>query len=259
MSVFAANLTMMFCELPFSERFAAAARCGFTAVEYLFPYEYAPEELAKLLRVNGLAQALFNLPAGDWNAGERGLGCLPGRETEFMAGVELGIQYAKILGNSRVHAMAGIVPTGVPMSELEATYKRNMAAAARKLAEHGLTLCLEPINQRSMPGYFLHTQAQAVRYMADMAEPNIRLQFDVFHVQMEEGCVTLKLREFFPLIGHIQVAGVPDRHEPDTGELKYSYIFQLMDELGYEGFVGCEYVPAGDTAAGLGWLERARN
>lgn len=251
---FAANLSMMFGEVPFRERFAAAARCGFTAVEYLFPYEYAPAELSDLLRANGLTQALFNLSAGDFAAGERGLACLPGREAEFMDSVGQGIEYARALGNSRIHIMAGIVPQGVDMAELEATYKQNIRAAARLFAKHGLTVCVEAINQRSMPGYFLRNQAQAARYAADMGEPNVRLQFDVFHVQMEEGCVALKLREFLPIIGHIQIAGVPDRHEPDTGEINYTYIFELLDELDYSGFVGCEYAPAAHTAAGLSWF-----
>lgn len=253
---FAANLTMMFTEVPFMERFAAAANNGFTAVEYLFPYAWPAHELAAELRRHRLEQALFNLPPGRWDDGERGIACLPGREDEFLAGVEQGIIYAKALGNTLVHAMAGLMPSHVPQDVMEATYKANMLKAARLLAPHGLTLCLEPINHRSMPGYFLHRQAQASRYIEEMGEPNIRLQFDIFHVQMEEGCVALKLREFFPLTAHYQIAGVPKRHEPDTGELNYDYLFDIIDELGFDGFVGCEYNPAGVTAEGLGWLRK---
>ena len=252
---FAANLTMMFTEVPFLQRFAEAARCGFKAVEYLFPYAWPAEDLDALLREHQLTQALFNLPPGDWDKGERGMACLPGREAEFLAAVEQGIAYAKVLGNTRVHAMAGLMPANVPHDVLESTYKNNVAKAAQMLAPHGLTLCLEPINHRSMPGYFLHTQGQAARYISALGQPNIALQFDVFHVQMEEGCIALKWKEFLPIIGHCQIAGVPQRHEPDTGEINYAYLFQLMDDTGYKGFVGCEYNPAGDTAAGLGWLK----
>ena len=251
---FAANLTCLFTEQPFLERFAAAAQSGFSAVEFLFPYAVAPERIAQELRNNRLTPALFNMPPGDWDAGERGIACLPGRENEFLAGVEKAIAYARVIGNERVHAMAGLVPQGADVAELESTYCANIAAAAGKCAEHGLTVCLEPINQRSMPGYFLSRQEQAVRYIQRIAAPNVVLQFDCFHVQMEEGSVSLKFQEFLPFIGHCQIAGVPDRHEPDTGELWYSHLFSLFDSLGYSGFVGCEYNPASDTQSGLGWF-----
>lgn len=253
---FAANLTMMFTEHPFLERFAAAKKCGFTAVEFLFPYAYRPEELAAQLHEHGLSQALFNLPPGDWEAGERGIACLPGREGEFLRGIEQGIGYAKALKNTRVHAMAGLLPADLPFAQAESIYMTNIAKAAEMLAPHGLTLCLEPINHRSMPGYFLHRQGQAAEYIKTIGATNIKLQFDVFHVQMEEGCVALKLQEFFPITGHYQIAGVPERHEPDTGEINYNYLFALMDSLGYTGFVGCEYNPAAATADGLGWLKK---
>lgn len=251
---FAANLSMMFTDVPFMQRFKAAAECGFDAVEYLFPYAYPAEDLAAVLRENALTQALCNLSAGVWEQGERGCACVPGREAEFEASVEQGIAYAKVMGHKMLHAMAGLAPAGVPWDTLEATYKGNIARAARMAAPHGLTICLEPINHRSMPGYFLHRQAQAAAYIAELGAPNVRLQFDAFHVQMEEGCVALKLREYFGITAHYQIAGVPDRHEPDTGELRYEYLFNLLDELGYAGFVGCEYNPAGDTAVGLGWF-----
>lgn len=253
---FAANLTMMFTEHPFLERFAAAKKCGFKAVEFLFPYAYSPEELAAQLHEHGLTQALFNLPPGDWEAGERGIACLPGREAEFLQGVEQGIRYAKALKNTRVHAMAGLLPADLPFAQAESIYIANITKAAAMLAPHGLTLCLEPINHRSMPGYFLNRQGQAAEYIKAIGAANIKLQFDVFHVQMEEGCVALKLQEFFPITGHYQIAGVPERHEPDTGEINYSYLFALMDSLGYTGFVGCEYNPAAATADGLGWLKK---
>lgn len=254
---FAANLTMLFTEVPFLDRFAKAAQCGFTAVEYLFPYDYAAKELAAQLHTHRLTQALFNLPPGDWEKGERGIACLPDREEEYLQGVTRAISYAQALGNSCVHSMAGLIPNNLPYDVTEATYLSNIATAAKMVAEHGLTLCIEPINHRSMPGYFLHRQGQAAEYIAGLSAQgihNVRLQFDVFHVQMEEGCVSLKMREFFPITGHYQIASVPERHEPDRGEINYTTIFTLMDELGYEGFVGCEYNPAGDTAAGLSWF-----
>lgn len=251
---FAANLTMMFTELPFLDRFSAAADQGFHWVEYLFPYEFAPEDLARALERNGLTQALFNLPPGDWEAGERGLACLPGREKEFDAALERAVLYAKALRCPRVHLMAGNRPTDADAARLERTYLDNVLWAAQRLADEGLELCLEPINQFSMPEYFLRTQEQAAAYIERLGLPNLRLQFDFFHCQMEQGNVSGRLRRFFPLIGHCQLAGAPDRHEPDQGELNYPYLLALLDELGYQGVVGCEYNPAGKTVDGLGWL-----
>jgi 2-dehydrotetronate isomerase len=251
---FAANLSTMFNEVSFMDRFSAAARNGFRAVEFLFPYEYSPQAIAAKLSDNGLKLALFNLHPGNHAAGERGIACLPGREQEFAASVDKAIAYAKVLGNTHVHAMAGIVPEGADRAELERVYLANMKNAAAHCAQHGLTICLEPINQRSMPGYFLARQDQAARYIDALGASNVVLQFDFFHVQMEEGCVSYKFREFFPIIGHCQIAGVPDRHEPDTGEICYSHVFDLMDSLGYSGYVGCEYIPAADTENGLGWF-----
>lgn len=256
MPKFAANLTMMFTEYPFMERFAAARASGFSAVEYLFPYDYAPQELAKQLQEHKLTQALFNLPPGDWAAGERGIACLPGREEEFIAGVHKGIEYALALKNTCVHAMAGLLPAGLSMDVAESVYTKNIAQAAKIVAPHNLTLCLEPINHHSMPGYFLSRQGQAAQYIQAMGCANVKIQFDLFHVQMEEGCIAMKLKEFFPFTGHYQIAGVPDRHEPDTGEVNYPYLFDIIDKLGYMGYVGCEYNPAGDTAEGLGWLKK---
>ena len=251
---FAANLTMMFTELPFLDRFSAAADQGFHWVEYLFPYEFAPEDLARALERNGLTQALFYLPPGDWEAGERGLACLPGREKEFDAALERAVLYAKALRCPRVHLMAGNRPTDADAARLERTYLDNVLRAAQRLADEGLELCLEPINQFSMPEYFLRTQEQAAAYIERLGLPNLRLQFDFFHCQMEQGNVSGRLRRFFPLIGHCQLAGAPDRHEPDQGELNYPYLLALLDELGYQGVVGCEYNPAGKTVDGLGWF-----
>ena len=258
MPKFAANLSMMFNEFPFEDRFAVAADAGFRAVEYLFPYNWEPDFLAGQLYKHGLTQALFNLYPGDWAKGERGMACIPGREEEFLQTVEKALFYAKALGCKKVHAMAGMAPEGVERSVLLRTYKSNITKAARMLEPHGITLCLEPINQRSMPGYFLNRQGEGVEIIKEIGAANLKLQFDCFHCQMEEGCVSLKMREFAPYIGHYQVAGVPERHEPDTGELDYNYLFALMDELGYDGYVGCEYIPAGKTNAGLGWFRSTR-
>lgn len=251
---FAANLTMMFTEFPFLDRFSAAADQGFEWVECLFPYDFEPEVLAGALEHSGLKQVLFNLPPGDWQAGERGLACLPGREKEFDASVEKAVLYAKALQCPRVHVMAGNRPLGADANTLQNTYLGNVRRAAQRLADDGLELCLEPINRYSMPRYFLRSQEQAVGYLHSLDLPNARLQFDFFHCQMQEGNVSRRLRNFFPFIGHCQIAGVPGRHEPDQGELNYPFFFKLLDELGYAGVVGCEYNPAGQTVDGLGWI-----
>ncbi|GHV53673.1 hydroxypyruvate isomerase [Deltaproteobacteria bacterium] len=251
---FAANLSMMFTEVPFLDRFEAAAKAGFKFVEYLFPYDFEPRALVEKLKKYGLTQTLFNAGQGNRAAGERGICALPGREAEFAASVDTAILYAKELGNTKLHLMAGITPQGANVAEMERTYLANIRAACRKLAPHGITACIEPINHHSIPGCFLHTQAQAAKYIESLREPNLKLQFDFFHVQMEEGCVALKFKEFFPLIGYCQIAGAPERHEPDTGELRYEYLFPLVESLGYTGFIGCEYNPAGRTEEGLGWF-----
>lgn len=255
MPKFAANLTMMFTEVPFPERFAAAARAGFQAVEFLFPYEYTPQEVAGWLKENRLENALFNLPPGDWAAGERGLASLPGREEEFRAGVARGLEYALAMGTPKLHAMAGLLPAGADRAAHRETYIANLRHAARELARHGRTLLIEPINQRDMPGYFLSLQAEAHAIREAVGEPNLLVQMDLYHAQIMEGDLAVKLKRHFAGIGHIQIAGVPARHEPDEGELNYPYLFRLMDELGYEGWVGCEYRPRGKTEDGLGWLK----
>ncbi len=251
---FAANLSMMYNEVPFLERFAAAAADGFEAVEFLFPYEHPPEVIAQRLKAHGLTQALFNLPPGDWTAGERGIACLPGREAEFARSVQDALPYALATGCKRLHAMAGLLPAGVTQAQARATYVDNLRMAARALAPHGITLLIEPINTRNMPGYFLNFQQQAHDVVADAGEPNLKVQMDFYHCQVMEGDLAKRLEKHFAGVGHIQIAGVPDRHEPDTGEIAYGYLFDRLDALGYAGWIGCEYIPAGPTSAGLGWL-----
>ena len=251
---FAANLSMMFTEVPFLDRFELAAKAGFTAVEYLFPYAFSPEEVAAPLAKYGLKQVLFNLHPGDWESGKRGLAALPGREEEFEKSLETALPYAKATNVPMIHCMAGFPPQDATFAEAERVYKANIAKAADFFAPHGINVGIEPINQRSMPGFFLRTQAQAIDYIETLGRKNIKLQFDFFHVQMEEGCVALKLRENFKYVGHCQLAGAPERNEPDTGELNYDYIYKVVDELGYAGYIGCEYNPANGTEAGLGWF-----
>ena len=254
MPKFAANLTMMFNEVPFPERFAAAARAGFEAVEFLFPYDHPPEAVATWLRESGLRNVLFNLPPGDWAAGERGLASLPGREQEFRDGVAKATVYAKAFGTPTLHVMAGLVPAGADRAERLALYERNVRHAAEQLQPHGLTLVIEPINGRDMPGYLLQTQAEAHAIRERIAAPNLRVQFDLYHAQIMGGDLSVTMRRFIDGIGHVQVAGVPDRHEPDEGELNIRHLFGLLDELGYDGWVGCEYRPRGRTEDGLKWL-----
>jgi len=251
---FAANLSMMFNEVPFLDRFSAAAEAGFHGVEYLFPYDYPAETVAELLDRHSLENVLFNLPPGNWAGGERGTTCLPGREAEFRAGVETAIAYATRLKTTRVHAMAGIVPPGADMQAVEATYIANLKHAAGELAQHGITLLIEAINTRDMPGFYLNTQAQSYAVMQAVGAPNLEMQMDCYHMQIMEGDLAVKLRKYAQHCGHVQVAGVPERHEPDTGEVRYAYVFEVLDSLGYDGWVGCEYRPAGKTVDGLGWF-----
>jgi 2-dehydrotetronate isomerase len=251
---FAANLSMMYNEVPFLDRFAAAARDGFEAVEYLFPYEHTPEEIATRLRDNGLVQALFNLPPGNWAQGERGMACHPGREAEFAATVQAALPYALATGCRKLHAMAGLVPAGVSAQAARAIYVANLRTAARALAPHGITLLIEPINTRDMPGYLLNYQQQAHDIAAEVGEANLKVQMDFYHCQIMEGDLARRLQKHFNGVGHVQIAGVPDRHEPDQGEVNHPYLFEQLDALGYDGYIGCEYRPAGQTSAGLGWV-----
>ncbi len=253
---FAANLSMMYTEVPFLDRFEAAARDGFTAVEYLFPYEHAPADIARRLNDHGLTQALFNLPPGDWAAGERGMACHPGREAEFAAALEQALPYIEATGCRRVHAMAGLIPAGSDAAARHAAYVANLRHAAARLAPQGVMLLIEPINTRDMPGYHLNLQQHAHDVLAEVGAPNLKVQMDLYHCQIMEGDLSMRLRRHFAGVGHIQIAGVPDRHEPDGGEVNFPPLFDLLDELGFDGFVGCEYRPRAGTSEGLGWLHQ---
>lgn len=256
---FAANLTMMFNEVPFPQRFAAAARAGFDAVEFLFPYDHLREDVANWLKDNALSNVLFNMPPGDWAAGERGTASLPGREDEFKAGVDKALAYAQVLGTPRIHVMAGILPEGADRAERFALYESNLRHAAAQLAAKGLILLIEPINGRDMPGYLLQTQAEAYAVCERVGAPNLKVQMDLYHAQIMGGDLSTLMRQHMSRIGHIQVAGVPDRHEPDEGELNARYLFALLDELDYSGWIGCEYRPKGKTEDGLQWLREFQN
>jgi hydroxypyruvate isomerase len=253
---FAANLSMMFQEVTFLDRFAAAAAAGFPAVEYLFPYEVPAAQIGKQLAQHGLKQALFNLPPGDWGAGERGLAALPGREAEFIAGAKRALEYALATSCKRVHAMAGLWPSDLDRSNGEAVYVANLRRAADLLAPHGITLLIEPINLRDMPGYFLNTTGQALAILDRVERDNVKLQLDLYHCQIMEGDLAVHIRRLFGRYAHVQIAGVPERHEPDRGEVNYAYLLDLLDELRYDGWVGCEYRPANGTLAGLRWARR---
>ena len=256
---FAANLSFLFDEVPFLERFGEAAHAGFRAVEFAFAYEYRIQELVAEQRTHRLDVVLLNAPPGDWEQGDRGLASVPGREHEFAAGVSNALGYAKALSCSRVHVMAGVVPADADDAERERrmrTYVRNLRSAATEAAAQGVTILIEPINPREMPGYLLTTQAQAHAVRSEVGARNLKVQMDFYHAQIVEGDLTEKLRRFLPHIGHVQIAGVPGRHEPDGGEVNYGYIFKMLDELKYDGWVGCEYRPAQGTASGLTWLYR---
>jgi hydroxypyruvate isomerase len=252
----AANLSMMFNEVPFLDRFAAARQAGFEAVEFLFPYEFPAKELRQRLDDNGLTQALFNMPPGDWAKGERGLASLPGRVEEFRASVQKALDYAGALDCKLVHCMAGLVPEGVAPVTAASLYAANLAWAGERAKAAGVKLAIEPINHRDMPGYFLHTEAQWAAVVEAIGRDRIGLQFDVYHCQITEGDVTKRMEALMPVIAHMQIADVPARNEPGTGEIGWEFVFRRMDELGYQGWVGCEYRPAGDTVQGLAWRKR---
>ncbi len=245
---FAANLSMMFTERPFMARFDAAAAARFEAVEFLFPYAHPAAEIRGALERNGLALALFNTPPGDWQAGERGLAALAGREAEFRDSIALALDYAAVLQPGRIHVMAGLAQGAAA----RAVYLANLAYAAEVAGGQGLSI--EPINRRDMPGYHLSTSDDAVAVLDAVAAANLGLQFDLYHAQITEGDLTRRLEALMARIVHIQVAGVPERHEPDTGEVDFGHLFAVLDRLGYAGFVGCEYHPAGRTEDGLGWF-----
>jgi len=253
---FAANLSWLFAEQEFEARFAAAAAAGFTAVEFLFPYAYSPEQLARWQREAGVQTVLFNLPPGEWANGERGLAAQPGRELDFAASVELALLHARALGVTRLHAMAGLTDPGLPRSLQHHAYVQNLRRACRRLAPYGIELLIEPINTGDMPHYFLTHVAQALGVIAEVGEPNLRLQFDAYHVHRVDDEVSATFAAALPHIAHIQIAGSPGRNEPDTGELDYRSLFDQIDAAGFAGWVGCEYRPSAGTLAGLHWRER---
>ena len=257
MPTFAANLSMMYVEHAFLDRFAAAAADGFKAVEFTFPYEYPRTEIAARLADHGLTQVLFNAPPGDATLGERGNASLPARRDEFRRGfLEQALPYALDLKCPRVHVMAGVMASGMERAPMRAAFVANLAWAAREAASVGIDLMIEPINRRDVPGYLLNRQDDAHEIVADVDAPNLYVQMDLYHCQIVEGDVAMKLRKYLPTgrVGHMQIAGVPDRHEPDVGELYHPYLFKLIDELGWRHPIGCEYRPRRGTSAGLGWL-----
>lgn len=255
---FAANLTMLFNELPFLERFKAAADAGFKGVEYLFPYPFAKEELAAQLEQHGLTQVLHNLPAGNWEKGERGIACHPDRVEEFREGVERAIEYATALRCRTVNCLVGIAPAGVSEDVLRKTVVDNLTYAAAKLKDAGIRLLVEPINTYDIPGFYLNRTEQALRILDEVGSDNLFVQYDVYHAQRTEGELGATLARHFDRIGHIQVADNPGRNEPGTGEINYAWLFRHIDKLGYDGWIGCEYKPAGDTRDGLRWLQEVK-
>lgn len=252
---FAANLTMLFTELPFMDRFAAAHAAGFEAVEYLFPYAYSKHELAAQLRAYGLKQVLHNLPAGRWDAGERGIACHPDRVAEFRDGVAQAIEYATALRCPQVNCLAGKLPEGVWPEHAHITFVGNLHYAAAALQEAGIRLLIEPINPYDIPGFFLTRTDQALAILDEVDSPNLYIQYDIYHAQRTEGELGATLRNHLDRIAHIQLADNPGRHEPGTGEINYPWLFRHIDALGYRGTIGCEYKPRTTTMEGLGWLE----
>jgi len=261
---FAANLSMMYTEHDFLDRFAAASADGFQAVEYLFPYDHDATELRRRLEEHGLTQVLFNAPPGAWESGERGTAALPGREAETRSGIDQALEYAAALGCPRVHVMAGLVrpeATAEERAKHRDTYLANLAWAAERAAAAGIDILIEPINGRDMPGYFLRRQAEAHGVVQEVGAANLKVQLDLYHCQIVEGDLTATLRRDLPTgrVGHLQIAGVPDRHEPDHGELNVRHLFGVVDDLGFDGWIGCEYRPRVGTSEGLGWLDDYRS
>ncbi|MDZ3992621.1 hydroxypyruvate isomerase [Pseudomonas sp. Teo4] len=251
----AANLSMLFTEHDFLARFGAAASAGFSGVEYLFPYDFTAEQIWQQLEKHNLSQVLFNLPAGNWANGERGIACLPDRVEEFQSGVEKAIAYAKVLGNRQINCLAGIAPAGVDAELLEKTFVSNLKYAADKLKAAGIRLVMEMINTRDIPGFYLNTTKQALEIQAKVGSDNLFLQYDIYHMQIMEGDLARTMESNLQLINHIQLADNPGRHEPGTGEINYRFLFEHLDRIGYQGWVGAEYKPLTTTEAGLGWLK----
>lgn len=255
MPKFAANLTMLFNEVPFLDRFDAAAKAGFTAVEFLFPYGFDGGEIKARLRGNGQKLVLHNLPAGDWDAGERGIACHPDRIAEFQLGVAAGIKSAQLLGVDQLNCLAGKVPAGVSADQARETLLENLRYAAQQFKTAGLRLLIEPINRFDIPGFYLNTTWQALDLIEASGSDNIFVQYDIYHAQRTEGELANTLSKHLPQIGHVQLADNPGRNEPGTGEINYSFLFRHLDAIGYAGWIGCEYKPRADTLSGLGWLK----
>jgi len=255
---FSANLSFLYPDLPFLDRFAAAAVDGFRAVEYAVPYVAEATALAELNARHGLEQALFNLPAGDWDGGERGIACHPDRVGEFRAGVDVALRYADVLGCRRVNCLAGIAPPGVSAEVLESTLVANLAYAAPRFAAAGVSLLIEPINPRDIPGFYLNTVRHAERLLAAVGSDSLEIQYDLYHQQITAGDLVPTYERLRNRIGHIQIADTPGRHEPGTGEINYGFVLSELDRLGYAGWVGCEYRPSAGTGAGLGWMTALR-
>jgi len=251
---FAANLSMMFNEVPFLDRFALAAKAGFKGVEFLFPYEHPAAEIAARLKDNGLQQVLFNAPAGDFAKGERGMAAIPGKQAAFRESIKIALEYAIALACPRLHIMAGLKPEGVAHDTLTAVYGANLAYAAEECAKVGVKPIIEPINHRDIPGFFLNTTDQAAAIIAAVGPEKLGMQFDLYHCQITEGDVVKRVEKHLPLIAHMQVADTPGRHEPGTGEVNWPFVFKTIDALGFRGWIGCEYRPAGETLAGLSWF-----
>jgi hydroxypyruvate isomerase len=251
---FNANLTLLFTELEFLDRFAAARNAGFRGVEYLFPYAYPEQQLAQKLQETGIEQVLFNLPAGDWASGERGIACLPNRTAEFRDGVDRAIAYAKALGCGQVNCLAGIAPPDEDRERLRATFVENLRFAATRLESAGVRLLIEPVNTRDIPGFFLSHSGEALAIIDEVGSANLKLQYDIYHMQRMEGELAATISKNLTRIGHIQLADNPGRHEPGTGEINYPFLFDLLDRIGYSGWIGCEYIPRSATVEGLSWL-----
>jgi hydroxypyruvate isomerase len=251
---FAANLAMLFNELPFMERFAAAKAAGFSGVEYLFPYDFDKAELREQLARHGLTQVLHNLPAGNWAAGERGIAILPDRVDEFRDGVRRAIEYARALDCRQVNCLVGIAPDDVDPRELNTTLVRNLRFAATALKAQGIKLLIEPINTLDIPGFFLNRTAQALQLISDVESDNLFVQYDIYHMQIMEGDLARTMQKHLARIAHIQLADNPGRHEPGTGEINYAFLFRHLDVIGYSGWIGCEYKPRTTTTEGLGWM-----
>ena len=254
MPKFCANLTMLFNEHPFLDRFDAAAKAGFKGVEFLFPYAFAKDDIAERLKKNGLTQVLFNLPAGDWDKGERGIACHPDRVGEFQDGVGRAIDYAKALGGTIVNCLAGLAPAGVERDKARQTLVDNLAYAAAALKREGILLIMEPINSYDIPGYFVNRSAEGIAIIEATGSDNLKLQYDIYHMQRMEGELAATIERLLPRIAHMQLADNPGRNEPGTGEVNWPFVFQAIDAMGFRGWIGCEYRPAGETEAGLGWF-----